>query len=231
MTQITKLNNPQPSIPNYLRDTWIDKHNKTSLKPIPLPTHWDPSECSPNLKIQDGLQLLYIGLGRNIWDTGAVRANCPIPCEAGIYYFEMEVIDMGERGNIGLGFGKKSCPLTRMPGWEKDSIGYHGDDGLVFFESPVGREYGALYSTGDTAGCGVNFLNGTVFFTKNGIHLGIASTHIFDGDIYPTVGLISPNECVEMNFGLKPFKFDIDQYAKHAFADAENQKSKIKKDS
>lgn len=31
--------------------------------------------------------------------------------------------------NIGLGFGKKSCPLTRMPGWEKDSIGYHGDDG------------------------------------------------------------------------------------------------------
>ncbi|PKY27808.1 hypothetical protein RhiirB3_443677 [Rhizophagus irregularis] len=56
MTQITKLNNPQPSIPNYLRDTWIDKHNKTSHKPIQLPTHWNPSECSPNLKIQDGLQ-------------------------------------------------------------------------------------------------------------------------------------------------------------------------------
>ena len=98
MTQITKLNKHQPFIPNYLRDTWIDKHNKTSFKPIHLPTHWNPSECSANLEIQDGLRLLYIGLGRNIWDTGAVRANCPIPFEAGIYYFEMEVIDMGERG-------------------------------------------------------------------------------------------------------------------------------------
>jgi hypothetical protein len=44
--------------------------------------------------------------------------------------------------------------------------------------------------------------------------IGIASTQIFDGDIYPTVGLISPNECVEINFGLKPFIFDIEQYAK-----------------
>jgi hypothetical protein len=152
MTQITKSNSTQSFIPNYLRDTWIDKHNKTSPKPIQLPTHWNPSECSPNLEIQDGVRLLYIGLGRNILDTGAVRANYPIPFEAGIYYFEMEVIDMGERGyvqiylfhqtpiqlsesfffqnrNIGLGFGKKSCPLTRMPGWEDNSIGYHGDDG------------------------------------------------------------------------------------------------------
>ncbi|CAI2188893.1 9343_t:CDS:2 [Funneliformis geosporum] len=226
MTQITKSNNQQqPFVPDYLRDTWIDKHNKTSFSPIHLPSRWNPNECSTNLKIQDGFRLLYTGLGRNIWDTGAVRANCPIPFETGIYYFEMEVIDMGERGNIGLGVGKKSCPLNRMPGWEKDSIGYHGDDG------PIGRDYGALYSTGDTAGCGINYLDGTVFFTKNGIHLGIASKYLFDGDLYPTVGLISPNECIEINFGMKPFEFDIDQYAKYAFADAENQRGKIKKDS
>ncbi|CAB4405305.1 unnamed protein product [Rhizophagus irregularis] len=175
MTQITKLNNPQPSIPNYLRDTWIDKHNKTSISPYNY----------LRTGILASLEYIILKWRLSIW------------VNEGISVWDLE---------------RKSCPLTRMPGWEKDSIGYHGDDGLVFFESPVGREYGALYSTGDTAGC-------------------IASTHIFDGDIYPTVGLISPNECVEMNFGLKPFKFDIDQYAKHAFTDAENQKSKIKKDS
>ncbi len=40
---------------------------------------------------------------------------------------------------------------------------------LIFLQSPIGTDYGALYSTGDTAGCGINFLNESVFFTKNGI--------------------------------------------------------------
>jgi Ran-binding protein 9/10 len=100
MTQITKLNHRQQFIPNYLRDTWIDIYNKTSFDPIQLPTCLNPNECSTNLEIQDGLRLLYIGLGRDIMDTGSVRANYPIPFEAGIYYFEMEVIDMGERGYV-----------------------------------------------------------------------------------------------------------------------------------
>lgn len=35
-----------------------------------------------------------------------------------------------------------------------------------------GVDYGPLYSTGDVVGCGLNVLEKTVFFTKNGVNLG-----------------------------------------------------------
>jgi len=58
------------------------------------------------------------------------------------------------------------------------SIAYHGDDGKVF-RSEDGDEledgdklYGPTYSGGDVVGCGVDFVNGRIFFTKNGEFLG-----------------------------------------------------------
>jgi hypothetical protein len=35
---------------------------------------------------------------------------------------------------------------------------------------------------------------------------------LFQTEIYPTVGLQTPNEAIEANFGLSPFKFDIEKY-------------------
>ena len=34
----------------------------------------------------------------------------------------------------------------------------------------------------------------------------------FQSEIYPTVGLQTPHEAIEANFGLSPFKFDIEKY-------------------
>lgn len=73
---------------------------------------------------------------------------------------------------IGIGFSGKNVALTRAPGWENESWGYHGDDGHIFASQNVGKHYGPTFSSGDTIGCGINFRTSTAFFTKNGRSLG-----------------------------------------------------------
>lgn len=59
-------------------------------------------------------------------------------------------------------------------GWDKQSYGYHGDDGNSFCSSGNGQPYGPTFTTGDIIGCGVNLVDSTCFYTKNGHHLGTA---------------------------------------------------------
>ena len=61
--------------------------------------------------------------------------------------------------------------IVILIGWYNDSWGYHGDDGR-FFNCSGYESYGPLFTTGDTIGCCLNFINNTVFYTKNGVHLG-----------------------------------------------------------
>ena len=102
--------------------------------------------------------------------------------------------------------------LSRLPGWDQNSYGYHADDGFLFrgLGGVGGLEYGPTFTTGDTVGCCVNFRTNTVFYTKNGLSLGVAFTGILTQPLHPTVGLRTPGEIVEANFGQKKFLFDFD---------------------
>ena len=62
-------------------------------------------------------------------DVGAVQANCAAPCHTVLFYFEVTILDAGARGTIGVGFADAGFKLSRQPGWEANSWGYHGDDG------------------------------------------------------------------------------------------------------
>lgn len=61
------------------------------------------------------------------------------------------------------------CSLS---GWDKNSYGYHGDDGNSFCSSGTGQPYGPTFTTGDVIGCCVNLIENTCFYTKNGVNLG-----------------------------------------------------------
>lgn len=144
--------------------------------------------------------------------------------------------DMCRRSTVGIGFSDASAALTRPPGWEPKSWGYHSDDGKIFFANSQGKPYGPPFGPGDVVGCGVNFRTGVAFYTKNGEHQGwwccrhllpppfsvYASVADQSSDIafrdikgsnlrlYPTVGLKKTGEHIRVNFGQSPFTFDID---------------------
>jgi hypothetical protein len=114
---------------------------------------------------------------------------------------------------MGIGLTAQNFKMNRLPGWDKQSYGYHGDDGNSFSSSGNGQPYGPTFTTGDVIGCGVNLIDNTCFFTKNGHHLGVAFRDL-PSRLYPTVGLQTPGEIVDANFGQNPFEFDIEDMLK-----------------
>ncbi|XP_064640296.1 ran-binding protein 9-like [Lineus longissimus] len=180
----------------------------------PLPKSWSPKDKFNYIGLsQNNLRVHYKGVGKNHKDAASVRASHPIPASCGIYYFEVKIISKGRDGYMGIGLSAQGVNMNRLPGWDKHSYGYHGDDGHSFCSSGTGQPYGPTFTTGDVIGCCVNLIENTCFYTKNGVNLGIAFLDL-PPNLYPTVGLQTPGEVVEANFGQHPFVFDIEDYMK-----------------
>ena len=118
-------------------------------------------------------------------------------------YFECHILAKGAESSIGIGTGERSYPLMRMPGWNRNSIGYHADDGKLYHENGSGIHFGPTCTEGDRMGCGVNFESDAgygyceVFFTKNGQLVGepVRMKRPVYG-LYPIIGLHSRGEKV-----------------------------------
>ncbi|CAG8636331.1 8409_t:CDS:10, partial [Funneliformis caledonium] len=220
----SKLKTLKPKLPEYLADTSfaelyynsnMERSNanileKNPLENLALPTAWNVDDKCAHLNVDpDKLRVNYIGSGKYDTDAAAIRANYPMPPQCGLFYFEVDIISKGKDGFIGIGFCSKQVHLNRLPGWEPDSWGYHGDDGHSFCCSGTGRQYGPTFTTGDTVGCCLNFRDGTAFYTKNGKHLDLKGVVL-----YPSIGLRTQGESVEVNFGHRNFKYAIEHYMK-----------------
>ncbi|KAJ4375498.1 hypothetical protein N0V86_007030 [Didymella sp. IMI 355093] len=180
----------------------------------PWPTKWNESDKFAQLDIEDGgRQAKFSGSQKTHDEAASVRADCPMPRQCGIYYYEVTVVSKGKDGRmIGVGFSGPKVALSRIPGWEPDSFAYHGDDGQIFNNTTSGKNYGPKFGTLDVIGCGINFRTNTAFFTKNGHMLGIAFRDLKPNmPYYPTIGMKKPGETLRANFGQEPFAFDIDK--------------------
>ncbi|XP_060651484.1 ran-binding proteins 9/10 homolog [Drosophila nasuta] len=175
----------------------------------PLPRCWSPHDKCLTIGLShNNLRVTYKGSGKTHMETaGSVRTAYPIPSSCGLYYFEVRIISKGRNGYMGIGLTAQQFRMNRLPGGDKQSYGYHGYDGNSFNSSCNGQSYGPTFTTGDVIGCCVNFVTNTCFYTKNGVDLGIAFTDL-PTKLYPTVGLQTPGEEVDANFGQEPFKFD-----------------------
>ncbi|GLV40677.1 Ran-binding protein M [Carabus blaptoides fortunei] len=180
----------------------------------PLPRAWSAKEKYNYIGLsQNNLRVHYKGHGKTHRDAASVQATHAIPAACGLYYFEVKIVSKGRDGYMGIGLSAQGVNMNRLPGWDKHSYGYHGDDGHSFCSSGTGQPYGPTFTTGDVIGCGVNLIDNTCFYTKNGHHLGIAFTDL-PPNLYPTVGLQTPGEVVDANFGQEPFVFDIEDMMK-----------------
>ncbi|KAF9551019.1 hypothetical protein EC957_010787 [Mortierella hygrophila] len=193
-------------------------HPSTSKEGRPLryllPSRWSSVEKTDKTELsEDDLQVRYTGPGKADSDASAIRANRPIPPQCGVYYYEILIKSNGQQGYIGIGACNANVALDRLPGWEPLSWGYHGDDGNGFEGCGNGRPFGPVFTTGDVIGCGINFRNMSLFYTKNGIYLGVAFRNL-KGPLYPTVGMRTSGEIVEANFGQREFVFNIEEYVK-----------------
>ncbi|KAK9862364.1 hypothetical protein WJX84_006280 [Apatococcus fuscideae] len=165
---------------------------------------------------KDKLTVVYTGSGHRTHDNdvGSIQGNRPVPRRRLVYYFELIVENRGSGGFIGIGFTTSSFKLCRQPGWEPHSWGYHGDDGKKFGCGQEPEAFGPTFTEGDIVGAGIHLERQEMFFTKNGKRLGIAFHKVFASEqaLFPTVGLHSHNESVTLNFGQKPYRFDIQGY-------------------
>ncbi|KAI0521934.1 ran-binding protein [Xylaria bambusicola] len=184
----------------------------------PLPTRWNIKDKFGAIEVSaNGLEVKYNPTLRTTREQDhemcGIRADHPMPTQAGIYYFEVTLLSKrrDETTTVSLGFLAKNVSLARPPGWEPDSYGFHGDDGEIYSGGNVGKKYkDTTFSAGDVIGCGVNFRTGQAFFTKNGANLGTAFRDI-KGKQYPAVGIKKAGELIRVNFGQNPFVFKIDQ--------------------
>ncbi|EMD41298.1 hypothetical protein CERSUDRAFT_109896 [Gelatoporia subvermispora B] len=189
-----------------------------------LPTRWSDQDRHPLLVISaDGRELTFnVPAARTAGekDSGAARADRPIPLECGIYYYEVEILHRGQKGHIGVGFCTGDTLLTRLPGWEEQSWAYHADDGYAFEGQKDGVPYRPTFNTGYVIGCGIDFLQNRAFYTKNGAFIDVAfegvmpptSTPGLPLELFPVVGMRHNDEKIRANFGDAPFRYAIAEY-------------------
>ncbi|GES75705.1 concanavalin A-like lectin/glucanase domain-containing protein [Rhizophagus clarus] len=74
-----------------------------------------------------------------------------------LHYFEITILSKLSNGStVAIGISTKPYPYFRLPGWNKNSVGYHSDDGRKFWNDEFGgRDYGPEWGKlGDVIGCG-----------------------------------------------------------------------------
>ncbi|CAA6660148.1 unnamed protein product [Spirodela intermedia] len=177
------------------------------------PTHLNTVNSSGGFNVVsvDKLSVSYPGTRSHGHDVGAVQANCAAPTRRLMYYFEMTVKNAGQKGRVAIGFTPPGVKMCRQPGWEENSCGYHGDDGMIYRGQGKGESFGPTFTSGDTVGAGINYASQEFFFTKNGKLVGTVNKHV-KGPLFPTIAVHSQNEELTVNFGKHPFLFNFEAY-------------------
>ena len=146
-------------------------------------------------------------------------AQACMPLTPSNTYFEVEILERNSKKAIAIGLACRQYSMANWIGSKYGSIAYHADDGHLFKATVNSISYGPKYGEGDIAGCGIffNIENHTaamsggsrvdVFFTINGVLLGIQKMTIPPQGLFPTICLESPSErvCVKLQCQFPPY--------------------------
>jgi hypothetical protein len=103
--------------------------------------------------------------------------------------------------------------LGKHPGWLRNTIGFHSDDGYFFINTAGGGLVDQVpLPKGSTIGMGFNCYSGHVFITLNGTKLAqcnILPVIPMNCNFFPVVGMHKSTKC-RVNFGNLPFAYDLE---------------------
>ncbi|XP_047321970.1 ran-binding protein M homolog [Impatiens glandulifera] len=227
----------QELIGSYFVDLWKQSSRAAAdmevMKKEAEESEWNPTELNTVNSAggfmsvsPDKLSVQYNNVNFHDHDVGVVQANHPAPVRRLVYYFEIFVKNAGAKGQIAIGFTTEGFKMRRQPGWEANSFGYHGEDGLLYRGQGKGDAFGPTYTCGDTVGGGINYASQEFFFTKNGVVIGSVYKDVKD-PLFPTVAVHSQNEEITVNFGKQPFVFDVKSYEAQERAKQEKTIEKV----
>jgi hypothetical protein len=219
----------RPGLNNFQRYGTGSRLTETN-QPIPeIPRTWTKRDSNTIVTTLQGNKGVEVRADLNVHESNKefswLRGNVPIPQLCGIYYYEVTFDHCLRETVIGVGFCHSKTTLTRLPGLDQLSWGYHSDDGRTASNPGHNQQFGPPFGMHDTIGCGFDFSTNTMFFTKNGLLLGTnltkASGYALDvlepqycELLYPCVGFKS---CLSFrtNFGGQRFVYDIDQHVRN----------------
>lgn len=173
-------------------------------------------------------------------DTVLIKANNSIPSQTGLFYYETTILPANPNLNsfnsnspinvsIGVIHSYMESP-AKFPGLESGSFGYNAYDGTIVANQTTNRSFSSPFGVGDVIGCGIDYTNNLIFFTKNGVSLGVAFREIIDDSILdeyiddkkngicgltPVFGIKGGSiGGIKVNFGMdgEGFRFDIEGY-------------------
>ena len=143
----------------------------------------------------------YIGKGISKIDYGIVQTEKEIVNKRPIFYFETNIINDGEESDLLIGIAAKDLTEKSIQlGLTTHSYGYHSKG--KSYNNKKNNKYGESFKKGDIIGCGIDFINKSIFYTKNGKFLDFAFKEVnFElnkGIFYPSICMHSLNTEVKL---------------------------------
>lgn len=160
--------------------------------------------CTPHTiqHQRDGL-CSYVGPGySNEESIGTVRTKQKID-PFGTCSFEIRIIDPGEKMYIAIGICSQDYPPNMLPGWKETSVGYHADNGSLFYNSDSGQPTDHPCQKGDIMRCTVQPVDGSqkqvlLIFHRNNQIVGKLTAWTPENGFYGCFGMMSKQECVQV---------------------------------
>jgi hypothetical protein len=127
------------------------------LLPQPQAGHW---RCHSHAACRDSSILTNLPMYTAQHDSPLVTSRPKT------IYFELKVTGLGHGGfsleeadaGIAIGFVAPPYPTFRLPGWQRGSLGVHGDDGRKYVNDTWGGvDFTTAFAPGETVGIGMTF--------------------------------------------------------------------------